>query len=131
MGRFLVSFSALLAISVAVMLISWVLFVIFGQVTVRKLRKNPETRQALGLEFASGWDILNVAQALSIPKTIAQKLRHKSEAMGLGLEADPDLLYQYTTVFDRVLARLFYIPFFLSGTGVIILTLAYFLLDLG
>ena len=117
------SFSPLLAISAAVMLISWVFFVIFGQVTVRKLRKNPETRQALGLKFTSGWDIINVAQALSIPKTIAQKLRRKSEAMGLGLEADPDLLYKHTTVFDRVLARLFYIPFFLSGTGVIILTM--------
>ena len=45
--------------------VACILFVIFGQVTVRKLRKNPETKHELGLEFAGGWDILNVAQALS------------------------------------------------------------------
>ena len=44
-----------------------VLYVIFGQVTVRELRKNPETKEKLGIEFVSGWDILNVAGALSTP----------------------------------------------------------------
>ena len=105
-GKFLVSlFSALLAIPAAVGLFSCVLLVIFGQITVRKLRKNPETKQELGIEFLSGWDIFNVAQALSIPKAVAKKIRDNS--MG-SLHANPDLLYKHTTVFDRVLARLFY-----------------------
>jgi hypothetical protein len=105
----------------AVAFFSWILFVIFGQVTVRKLRKNPETKQALGMEFASGWDILNVASALSLPKAVAQRIRRNSESMGLGFEADPDILYKHTTLFDRVLARVFYTLFAFSGFGLITL----------
>ncbi len=126
MGKFLVSFSTLLAIPSAIALIAWILFVIFGQVTVRKLRKNPETKQALGIEFASGWDILNVAEALTLPKAFAQKSRN--HPMG-ALNADPDVLYKHTTVFDRVLARMFCVLFYFSGLSLIILTIAYFLLD--
>jgi len=64
MGRFLVSLIATLsAIPAAAGFVAWILFIIFGQVTVRKLRKNPETKHELGIEFASGWDIFNVASA--------------------------------------------------------------------
>jgi len=103
----------LVSILIAFVFMVMVFFVLFGQITVRKLRKNPETKQALGVEFISGWDILNVAQALTLPKSVAQKIRHSS----MGIEADPDSLYRYTTVFDRVLARMFYVLFVLSGTG--------------
>ncbi len=109
--------ATLSAIPAAAGFIAWILFVIFGQVTVRKLRKNPETKQALGIEFVSGWDIFNVAQALTLPKSVAQKIRRNS----IGFEADPDLLYEHTTVFDRVLARVFYTLFTFSGFGLIIL----------
>jgi len=98
-------FSTLLAIPAAAGLFSCVLLIIFGQITVRKLRKKPETMQELGIELLSGWDIFNVAQALSLPKAIAQKIR--DNPMGT-MHANPDLLYKHTTVFDRVLARLFY-----------------------
>ncbi len=113
--------ATLSAIPAAAGFIAWILFVIFGQVTVRKLRKNPETRQVLGIEFLSGWDIFNVASALSLPKIIAQRLRRNSESMGLDFEADPDILYKHTTLFDRVLARVFYVLFAFSGFGLIIL----------
>jgi len=103
----------LVSILIAFVFIVMIFFVLFGQITVRKLRKNPETKQALGIEYISGWDILNVAQALALPKSVAQKIRHSS----MGIEADPDLLYSYTTVFDRVLARVFYTLFVLSGMG--------------
>lgn len=115
--------STLLAIPAAVGFIACILFVIFGQVTVRKLRKNTKVKHALGIEFASGWDILNVAQALTLPKAVAQRIRRNSVTMGLGFEADPDLLYKHTTVFDRVLARIFYILFALSGSGFAILVI--------
>ncbi len=105
------------------MFISIILFVIFGQVTVRKLRKNPETRHELGIEFISGWDILNVAGALALPKAIAQKIKRNSISMGLGsgFEADPDILYKHTSVFDRVLARLFFWLAILSTSAMFIL----------
>ncbi len=111
--------STLLAIPAVTGLITCILFVIFGQITVRKLRKNPETKQALGIEFASGWNILNVAQALALPKSVTQKIRRRS----MGLEADPDVLYRHTTIFDRVLARIFYILFVFSGSGFAILVI--------
>ena len=111
----------ILSVILAVTFISVVLFVIFGQVTVRKLRKNPDTKQALGIEFASGWDILNVAQALTLPRSVAQKIRRNS----MGLEADPDVLYKHTTVFDRMLARVFYTLFAISGFTLIILGTLY------
>ncbi|MBL1259448.1 MAG: hypothetical protein COB33_002820 [Thiotrichaceae bacterium] len=60
---------SILSVILAVMFIACILFVILGQVTVRKLRKIPATKHELGIEFTSGWDILNVAQALSIPES--------------------------------------------------------------
>jgi len=105
------------SILIAFVFIVMVFFVLFGQVTVRKLRKNPKTKRALGLEFVSGWDILNVAQTLALPKPIVQKIKRRS----MGIEADPDLLYKHTTVLDRVLARVFYALFVLSGTGGVVL----------
>ena len=54
----------------AVGIMAWVLFIIFGQVTVRKFRKNPAMKHELGVEFLSGWDIFNVAQALSMPRSL-------------------------------------------------------------
>ena len=116
---------SILSVILAVAFISCILFVIFGQVTVRKLRKNPETKHALGIEFASGLDILNVAQALTLPKAVAQKIRRNSISMGLGFAADPDLLYKHTTVFDRVLARVFYTLFALSGSAATLLGVLY------
>ena len=116
MGKFLVSLlSTLLVIPLAMAFISCILFVIFGLVTVRKLRKNPETKHALGIEFASGLDILNVAQALSLPAALEKRLKNKA------FHANADLLYKHTTVFDRVLARVFYTLFVLSGFALILL----------
>ena len=83
------------------------MFVIFGQVTVRKLRKNPETKDVLGIEFVSGWDILNVAMALGLPGKFCRQTKLSPFGM---LHADPDVLYEHTTRFDRILARLYLIP---------------------
>jgi len=121
MGKFLVSLlSTLLVIPLAVVFISCILFVIFGQVTVRKLRKNPETKYELGIEFLSGWDIFNVAQALSLPKSVMQKIRSNPQG-GSVIFANYELLYEHTTVFDRLLARLFCWSWMLSSFALILL----------
>ncbi len=85
--------------------ITCILYVVFGQVTVRKLRKNPETKDHLGLEYVSGWDITNVAQTLLMPKWMNDKLKESPLSF---LHANYDLLYKHTTKFDRILARVFY-----------------------
>lgn len=90
------------------MLLVALFYVLFGQVTVRKLRKNSETKNSLGMELYGGYDIINVAQALSIPRSWARKLDEKSRRYSFGTEANSDLLYENTTKFDRILARLTY-----------------------
>ena len=99
------TFSELLGYCVAVMLFSLLLYVLFGQITVRKLRKNPETKQELGLEFASGWDILNVAQALATPRKIHKLLENGQLAF---LHANSELISKHTNRFDKALAIIFF-----------------------
>ena len=113
-------FSKLLALSAVFMLLSLILYVVFGQVTVRRLRKNPVTKEALGVEFASGWDIINVAQALSIPRSLSRKLENSPLSV---LYAKSECLRRNTTRFDKVLAATFYWLFTLSG-GVMITLVA-------
>lgn len=96
------------------------LYVIFGQVTVRKLRKNPEMRDSLGIEFASGWDILNVAKAFAMPKMITKKWKNSSQS---ALYADIDLLYKHTNKFDRTIGRIFYWLYAFTGFSIILLVL--------
>lgn len=109
----------LLITSMGAFFIAMILFVIFGQVTVRKLRKNPETKDELGIEFASGWDIINVAGALAMPRWLNRKLRNTPLSY---LYANADLLDKSTNTFDRILAALFYWMF--VSSVLVIITLA-------
>lgn len=88
--------------ALAVGIVHCLLWIAVGEVTVRKLRKNPETRRALGLEFMSGWDIANVSLALCRPRWIARSLAASPISW---LCADQELLLRHTTRLDRVLAR--------------------------
>lgn len=108
----------LLAIPAALAFIACILYVLFGQITVRKLRRNPETKEQLGVELANGWDILNVAAALSRPKWLSEKFRKSSLSF---LAANSDVLYKNTTLFDRILARLFWCSYVISGSGLILM----------
>ncbi len=110
--------SILFGCSMGGMLIGLILYVVFGQVTVRKLRKNPDTKEALGVEFANGWDIYNVAQALSLPKSLTRMLEGSPLS---AMYARSKSLGENTTAFDRVLAFLFYWLFTVSGLILIML----------
>ena len=88
------------------LLASGFLFVLFSQVTVRRLRKQQETKDVLGVEFASGANTVNVAIALSLPRPIYNKLfRRKTQFFA---NADAETIYAYTTNMDRIIARLFF-----------------------
>ena len=108
----------LFAIPAAIGFFACILYVLFGQITVRKLRKNPQTKDQLGVEFASGWDILNVASALCRLKWLDN--RYKKSRLS-GLAANAEVLYQHTTLFDRILARIFWYSYVVSGTGLILM----------
>jgi hypothetical protein len=97
-----------------------VLFVLFGQLTVRKLRKNPETKDSLGISLASGWDIINVANAFCEPKWYRERVKKSPMA---AFSADYDLLYRHTTLFDRILARVFMFLWVSSGACLILFAL--------
>ncbi len=111
-------FSKLLACAALFMLLAAILYVVFGQVTVRKLRKNPNTKDALGIEFASGWDILNAAQALAFPKSWTRTLERSPIS---SMYAKSECLRANTTRFDKVLAFVFYWLFMLSSFSMILL----------
>ena len=115
-------FSKLLAIIFIFMLFTSVLYVVFGQVTVRKLRKNPITKEALGLELVSGWDIINVAQALAFPKAWSKKLE-KSQFL---IHANSQLLLENTNKIDKLLGKAFYWTMIASASiGLLLIFLNY------
>jgi hypothetical protein len=111
--------SKLLAIACSIGFFAAIFFVIFVQITVPKLRKNPDVKDKLGFEYVSGWDIINVAQSLSIPRKLAKKLEGGPLS---GLYSKSDLLYKHTNRFDRVLACVFY--WLLTSSGIMMISLA-------
>lgn len=111
--------SALFGIALIELFFAMILFVVFGQVTMRKLRKNPNTKNELGLELASGWDILNVAGSLFWPRWLNKKLKNTPLS---SLYADAEILNKHVNLFDKALAKVFY--FFWVTSILIILTLA-------
>ncbi|MCQ3830861.1 hypothetical protein HXX02_15590 [Microbulbifer elongatus] len=112
------TFSLLLGCCAAVMFFSLFLYVIFGQVTVRKLRKNPETKRELGLEFASGWDILNVAQALATPRKFHKLLESGQLSF---MHANSEIIAKNTNSFDKAIAIIFFWSFIGSAMSMLAL----------
>jgi len=100
--------------------IASILYVLFGQITVKKLRKNPETKDALGFEFISGWDVLNAAQALAFPKSWMKKLESSSLS---AMYAKSELLRKHTTALDNILAISFYWILILSSTSLVLISI--------
>lgn len=113
-------FAKLLAIPAVLGFVVCILYVLFGQITVRKLRKNPETKDSLGLEYVSGWDIINVAQALAFPISWSKKLENGKLSF---LYANIDVIQSHTTKFDRFLGAMFYWLLMISGLSLALLAL--------
>ncbi len=85
--------------------VSGILFVVFGEVTVRRLRKDPATRRYLGFEFCSGWDIVNAGVALSWPRRLKRRL---DNGVLSDFHANTEILLQHTSRLDRILGRAYY-----------------------
>ncbi|MDE2119896.1 MAG: hypothetical protein KGJ64_04325 [Betaproteobacteria bacterium] len=95
------------------LLMAGILYVVFGQVTVRRLRRNPATRDCLGVEFLHGGDIGNVAQALGWPRW----LQERSERGSLGfMMARSQVIREHTTALDRALGRACFWAVMLAGS---------------
>lgn len=112
--------STLFAYTMLGVFVTSILFVLFGQLTVRKLRKNPATKNSLGVSLANGWDILKVAKSLSVPQWYRERVKKSSLS---ALEADYELLYENTTKFDRALAKVFWWLWMSTGGFLILLAL--------
>lgn len=84
----------------------------------------PSTRDALGVDLVSGWDILNVAGTLSRPRWLDERFKKSSIST---IAADAEVLYSATNLFDRILGRLFFFFFCISGgLGILLALLAAF-----
>jgi len=87
-----------------------ILYIIFGQFTVRKLRKNSRTIPALGGAFISGWNIISVAQVLSLRQVIIRRLWNSPLSF---LELNTVLLNEHNSVIDWLFAgRCFWLMMF-------------------
>ncbi len=95
----------LFSVAMVSLFLAMILYVLFGQITVRRLRRNEATKKALGFEFVSGWDIINVAEAFAIPKSWSRKFENGPLS---GLYAKSEILREYTSPFDRFLGALLF-----------------------
>lgn len=77
----------------------------FGWLTVRRLRRNPQTRQCLGFPLYPGWQLMSAAAALSVPRRVARRRDRGRFAL---FRAQSDTLYAHTSTRDRLLARCCY-----------------------
>ena len=111
-------FSQLLATSAVIGFFALIFYVVFGQVTVRKLRKNPKTKDALGSELASGWDILNVAKAMALPNSWSKMFENSILS---SMYANSSLILEHTNKLDRFLGVLFFWLWLVSGSTMILL----------
>ncbi len=93
------------AVYLVLFFLTGTLFIVFGQVTVRRLRKDPATSRYLGFEFFPGWDIINAAVALSWPRRLKWRLDHGPLS---DFHANTEILYRHTSRVDRLLARVLY-----------------------
>lgn len=105
-------------------ILSGILYVAFGQITVRKLRKNPKIKDLLGVEYASGWDIINVAQAFAFPRSWTKKMENSKFSF---MYANATVLYKNTTKFDQILGCIFYWLLTVSGLSMGLLVFLNFL----
>jgi len=74
------------------------------------------------MEFVSGWDILNVAGALALPRWLNRKLRNTPLA---SFYANAELLDNNTNTFDRILATVFYSLYVFAGLSMILFSMLY------
>jgi len=111
-------FSQLLATSAVIGFFALIFYVVFGQVTVRKLRKNPKTKDALGSELASGWDILNVAKVMALPNSWSKRFENSILS---SMYANSSLILEHTNKLDRFLGVLFFWLWLVSGSTMILL----------
>jgi len=94
-----------------IMFLDMFLLLAFASITVRKLKKNPATKDFLGFEIYSGFNIFGIAQALSWPRTITKKTDSSKFSF---IVANAELLHKHTNKFDKILARSFYWPMIFS-----------------
>lgn len=94
-----------------------ILFLLLGQITVRKLRKNPITKSKLGPAYVRSWEVINVAQALVLPRFLVDKLE-KSRVSNF--YADARLLREHTNAFDRFLGVSFFLLWSATGLSLIV-----------
>lgn len=57
------------------------------------------------MEYVSGWDIINVAQALAIPRSWSRQLEKSPLS---SIYAKSGVLFENTSKFDRLLGSVFY-----------------------
>ncbi len=100
------------------LIMTCILFIVINLKTVRRLKKNPITKDAMGFHLIWGWYAPNISLALFVSKKQMTKRKECSHGF---MFADPDLMRQYTTPFEKVICKLFVILGLLSVVNLFII----------
>ncbi len=95
-----------------------VLFFIINIKIVRRLRKNPITKDAMGFHLFWGWYALNISEVLFFSKKWMTKRRNRSHGY---MFANYDLVHQYTTRFEKLICKIFVLLGMFFGVGILIM----------
>lgn len=80
-------------------------FLLLRLITVRRLLRDPRTRNRLGLDLYPGWQTLNVASTLSWTRAKGRYFDSRPLAV---FRAHSETVYAHTNLLDRCLARACY-----------------------
>lgn len=107
---------------IVALILTAISYLLFSFICVRRLRKNPNTKALLGLEFMSGWDVINIAQALTFPHSWSEKLAQSPLS---SIYANAQVINEHVNYLDKVLGRIFYTLLILTGFGSIFYAIAF------
>ncbi len=97
--------------------LAWILFFFINIKIVRRLKKNPITKDAMGFHLIWGWYALNISEALFFSREWVTKRRGCSHGF---MFADYELIHQYTTPFEKLICKTFVILGLSSVIGILI-----------
>ncbi len=99
------------------LILTVIFFIIVNLKIVRKLKKNPTTKNELGLSLVWGWGALTVSQALFFSKKRMTEMRSRSHGY---MFANYELVHQHTSKLDKILAGIFTFFYLLSAISLLI-----------
>jgi len=105
------------------MILSFILYVIFGFTTVRRLKKQDEAKEKLG-EVIVASEGYNIMASLSYPEFFVKAIERGQEKKGIRVIADKKTILENTNMFERCFARFIFWLFNISTMTLLAIAIA-------